>query len=86
MRSIGTFPALFLSAACAAGLAVVLMPLPGEVAASPQSGPPPGGCHANIQHHFVPEWARDVPHFHRVPDCAPIPVLEWRKPAGRPKN
>lgn len=86
LRSIGTFSALFLSAACAGGLAVLFLPLPGEVAASPQDGLPPGGCHANAQRHFVPEWGREAPHFHRVPDCAPIPILTWQRPAGRPQG
>lgn len=30
-----------------------------------------GGCHSDVRRHFVPEFGRTLPHFHRG-DCSPV--------------
>lgn len=44
---------------------------------------PVGGCHADIRRHFVPEFNRSLPHFHRR-DCRPVRAEAGREERRRP--
>jgi hypothetical protein len=47
-------------------------PLPSDLPAPPTLVIPAGGCHGDVQTHYVPEVAGTIPHYHAGSDCRPI--------------
>lgn len=47
-------------------------PLPPELPAPPTLVIPAGGCHGDVQTHYVPEVAGTIPHYHTGSNCRPI--------------